>query len=54
MNIHKGSLKVIFKRKFALNSPNLCITLKKTKQNKTKQNKKEREKGGKLNWSDHV
>ena len=31
MNIHKGSLKVIFKRKFALNSPNLCITLKKKK-----------------------
>ena len=50
MNIHKGSLKVIFKRKFALNSPNLCITLKKKKKKK----KKEREKGGKLNWSDHV
>ena len=51
MNIHKGSLKVIFKRKFALNSPNLCITLRKKKK---KKKKKEREKKGKLNWSDHV
>ena len=44
MNIHKGSLKVILKRKFALNSPNLCITLKKKKM----KGKKEE------NWIDQI
>ena len=46
INIHKGSVKVVFNRKFALNSPTSALNKKKKK--------KERKKGGKLNSSDYV
>ena len=45
-NIHKGSVKVVFNRKSALNSPTSALNLKKKK--------KERKKGEKLNSSDYV
>ena len=44
INIHKGSVKVVFNRKSALNSPTSALNLK----------KKERKKGGKLNSSNYV
>ena len=41
MNIHKGCVKVLLDRKFALNSPTSALNSKKEKKEKKKKGKKE-------------
>ena len=38
INIHKGSVKVVFKRKSALNSPTSALNLKKKRKGKKEEN----------------
>ena len=43
MNIHKGCVKVLLDRKFALNSPTSALNSKKKKKKKKKRNGKKEE-----------